>query len=121
MILPRSDTPFRPIRWWLDYGVVSFDRVPLAGSALVDERRARLGVSISVLLFSFSQSVFQQSVYGTRHFQLLEAPFQNDFRDIAEFSPFLLSERLQFAAQVLPDSQAELYFPFAHQVFLLSV
>src|SRR6266436_4677497 len=115
MILPRSDTPFRPIRWWLDYGVGSFDRVPLAGSALVDERRARLGVSISVLLFSFSQSVFQQSVYGTRHFQLLEAPFQNDFRDIAEFSPFLFSERLQFTAQVLPDSQAKLCLPLAHQ------
>src|SRR6267378_1572661 len=61
---------------------------------------------------------FHQSVYGTSDSKLKSRPFKQDPADIAECSAFPLGDRFEFTAQVLADSEADLYFPLAHQSHL---
>jgi len=85
------------------------ERMCLLGMDVIDPEPDFVGFSIEVqspgsagfiplrnrLAFSYPAATAPSTV-DSKQFPSLEAPFQNDFRDIAEFSPFLFSERLQF-------------------------
>jgi hypothetical protein len=60
--------------------------------------------------------VFQEAINGACGFELIEAPFEKDFADIAELALFVGREFFEFGAQRLADSEADLCFPLTHLV-----
>lgn len=58
--------------------------------------------------------VFQEAIDGARGLELLEAPFEKDLTDIAKLALFASGEFLEFRAQSLADSQADLCLPLSH-------
>jgi hypothetical protein len=57
---------------------------------------------------------FQESVNAACYLQLFPSPFEQYFSDVPQFAPLLIGELLKLAAQVLPDAETELRFPFTH-------
>lgn len=59
----------------------------------------------------------EQPLSRTNSLELLEGPFENQFRDVTEFAPLSRSKLFKLRPQSLPDPQADLCFPFAHSAF----
>jgi hypothetical protein len=60
--------------------------------------------------------VFEEAIDGACGFELIEAPFEKDFADVAELALFTSGEFFKVGAQSLTDPQADLCFPFAHHL-----
>ena len=61
-----------------------------------------------------SNFVFQEAINGACDLELLEAPFEEDFADVAELAFFASGEFFELDAKRLTDSQTDLCFPLTH-------
>jgi len=58
--------------------------------------------------------VFQEAIDGACGFELLEAPLEENFADVAQLALFASGKHFEFGAQGLPNPQTDWCLPFAH-------